>query len=174
MRTTNSTHAVGTATAHTPLGAAVGAQQWTALASVVAGAIHLVVAPHHREEWWVFGAFFVVIGAFQLAFAPVVLRRPSRSVTMTGIAVNLGVVLIWVVSRTTGLPISPPEDITSHEGVHLIEGVGVADLAATGAELGVVCLLVTMLPPHARRLTANLLLATGVCLWALRLSGAMT
>ena len=35
------------------------------------------------------------------------------------------------------------------------------------------CLLVTFLPPRMRRVTVNLLLATGLGLWALRLSGAL-
>src|SRR3954453_13634854 len=80
-----------------------------ALASVLAGAIHLAVAPEHLEEWWLYGAFFVVTGLFQLAYAAPVLRRPTPLVVLTGILVNLAIVLIWVVSRTTGLPITPPE-----------------------------------------------------------------
>jgi hypothetical protein len=148
-------------------------QLWVSLASLFAGGIHLAVTPEHLEHWWVFGTFFIVTGVFQLAFAGVVLRRTSWPVALTGIAVNLGIVLIWVVSRTRGLPISPPEDITAHEGTHLIEGVGPADLAATGAELVVVCLLVTFLPARMRRVTVDVLLATGVGLWALRLSGVL-
>lgn len=152
---------------------ALPAQRWVALASLLAGAIHLAVVPEHLEHWWVFGGFFLVTGLFQLGFAAVVLRRPTWPVAVTGIAVNLGIVLVWVVSRTTGLPITPPEDITRHEGTHGIEGVGPADLVATGAELAIVCLLVTLLPRRLRRVTVNLLLATGTCLWALRLSGAL-
>ena len=148
-------------------------QLWVSLASLFAGGIHLAVTPEHLEHWWVFGAFFIVTGVFQLGYAAVVLRRTSWPVALTGIVVNLGIVLIWVVSRTRGLPITPPEDITRHEGTHLIEGVGPADLAATGAELVVVCLLVTFLPPPMRRVTVNVLLATGVGLWALRLSGVL-
>ena len=149
-------------------------QLWIALASLFAGVIHLAVTPEHLEEWWAFGAFFIVTGLFQLTFALVVVRRPTWPVAVTGIAVNLGIVLVWVVSRTTGLPISPPVDITSHEGTHGTEAVGPADLAATGAELLIVCLLVTLLPPRMRRVAGNLLLATGGCLWALRLSGALS
>lgn len=149
------------------------AQQWVALASVLAGGIHLAVTPSHLEEWWVYGAFFLVVGAFQLALAALVLRRPSWPVALTGIVVNLGVVLVYVASRTTGLPVEPPEDITSHEWSHGTEGVGPADLAATGAELAVVCILVTLLPPRLRRTTVNLILVTAAGMWALRLSGAL-
>jgi hypothetical protein len=148
-------------------------QLWVALASVFAGGIHLAVTPEHLEHWWVYGAFFIVTGLFQVAFAAWVLRRPTWPVALTGITVNLGIILIWVVSRTTGLPVKPPEGITSHPGSQAIEGVGPADFAATGAELVIVCLLVTLLPPRMRRVTVNLLLATGLGLWALRLSGAL-
>ncbi len=162
-----------------------------ALASVLAGAIHLAVAPEHFEEWWVYGAFFVVTGLFQLAYATTVLRRPTPLVALTGILVNLGIVLTWVVSRTTGLPITPPEGGAGHgeghavagpiplEGAHPVEpghgveAVGAADLVATGAELLVVCLLVTLLPAPMRRVTVNLMLAAGVGLWAMRLSGVL-
>ena len=121
-------------------------QLWVALASVFAGGIHLAVTAEHLEHWWVYGAFFIVTGLFQVAFAAGwVLRRPTWPVALTGIVVNLGIVLVWVA----------------------------ADLAATGAELALVCLLVTFLPPRMRRVTVNLLLATGIGLWALRLSGAL-
>jgi hypothetical protein len=146
---------------------------WVAVASLFAGGVHLAVMPEHLQHWWVYGAFFLVTGLFQLAYAALVLRRTTWFVAMTGIVVNLGIVLVWVLSRTRGLPITPPEDITSHVGSHVIEGVGIADLAATGAELAVVCLLVTLLPPRTRRVTVNLLLATGIGLWALRLSGVL-
>jgi hypothetical protein len=166
-------------------------QGCVALASVLAGAIHLAVAPEHLAEWWLYGAFFVVTGLFQLAYATPVLRRPTPLVALTGILVNLGIILTWVVSRTTGLPITPPGDGAEHGGEqavagplplegahpvepgHGVEAVGALDLVATGAELLVVCLLVTLLPLPMRRVTVNLMLLTGVGLWALRLSGVL-
>lgn len=173
MTTTTHQDPAGTRTTPVAQHAVIGIPQWAALASVLAGGIHLAVAPEHLEHWWVYGAFFIVIGGFQAIFAPVVLRRPTWPVALTGIAVNLGVVLIWVLSRTTGLPITPPADITSHGRSDGLEAVGAADLAATGAELLVVCLLVSLLPPRMRRITVNLLLVTAAGLWALRLSGAL-
>lgn len=161
-----------------------------ALASVLAGAIHLAVAPEHFAEWWLYGAFFVATGVFQLAYSTTVLTRPTPLVALTGILVNLGIVLTWVLSRTTGLPVTPPEGGGAHDGDHVagpvvpegahpveaghgVEAVGAADLVATGAELVVVCLLVTMLPPRVRRATVNVMLVTGVGLWALRLTGVL-
>jgi len=150
-----------------------------ALASALAGLIHLAVVPEHLEEWWVYGTFFVVTGVFQLGYAVAVLRRPTPLVALTGIITNLGIVLLWLLSRTTGLPVGPPADRASHEGAHLAEGgsnieaVGPLDLVASGAELVVVYLLVTLLPPPLRKLTVNVLLVVGVGLWALRMTGAL-
>jgi len=173
MTTTAGVGAAAATTAITRRNELTTTQLWVALASVFAGGIHLAVTAEHLEHWWVYGTFFIVTGLFQAAYAGLILRRPTWPVALTGIVVNLGIVLVWVASRTTGLPITPPEDITSHRGTHEIEAVGPADLAATGAELAVVCLLVTLLPPRMRRVTVNLLLVTGLCLWVLRLSGAL-
>lgn len=169
---------------------ATGTQVCIALSCVLAGGIHLAVAPEHVEEWWLYGAFFVVAGLVQLACAAAVLTRPTPLVALTGILVNFGIILTWMASRTTGLPIVPPEHGAGHEqdagsgatalegahpveAGHHVEAVGVVDLVATGAELLAVCLLVTLLPQPVRRVTVNLLLATGVGLWALRLTGVL-
>ncbi len=119
------TTGVGVTTATTPTARRyelTSTQLWVALASVFAGGIHLAVTPEHLEHWWVYGTFFVVTGLFQVAFAGWVLRWPTWPVALTGIVVNLAIVLVWVASRTTGLPITPPEDITSHEGTHATRG----------------------------------------------------
>ena len=34
--------------------------------SLLAGLIHLWVTPEHFEEWWGYGAFFLVAGAAQI------------------------------------------------------------------------------------------------------------
>jgi hypothetical protein len=169
---------------------ATATQGCIALASVLAGAVHLAVAPEHLTEWWLYGAFFIATGLFQLAYAAAVLRWPTPLVALTGIVVNLGIVLTWVLSRTTGLPLTPPEDGAGHgpdhvagpvpgegahpvEAGHGVEAVGIVDLVATGSELLVVCLLVTLLPPPVRRVTVNLMLVAGVGLWVLRLTGVL-
>ncbi|MFC7491066.1 MULTISPECIES: hypothetical protein [unclassified Knoellia] len=143
----------------------------------------MAVAPAHGEEWWVFGAFFVLVGCFQLGFAAQMLRRPTWSAVLAGVLVNLSVVLVWVASRTTGLPIGPASGGDSLPGAHShthaaadasgIEAVGPADLAATAAELTVVCLLVTLLPSRLRRTAVNLMLVTAASMWVLRLVGAL-
>lgn len=78
-----------------------------ALASAAAATIHFSVIAEHVEEWWLFGLFFAVAGLAQLAWALLVLSRPSRQLLLAGIAGNAAIALMWLVSRTAGLPLGP-------------------------------------------------------------------
>jgi len=77
-------------------------------ASVGAGVIHVWAANAHfdftREL-----VFFVVVAALQLWFAAVVLwvRRIPWSLLIGAAVANVGVVVVWVLTRTTGLPGMP-------------------------------------------------------------------
>ena len=99
--------------------------------SLLAAAIHLWVMPEHLEEWWGYGAFFLVLAVAQGLYALVLLRRPSRPFLLLGVAGNLAVAILWLVTRTTGIPLLGP-----HAGE--VEEVGVLDLACTLAEVGIV------------------------------------
>jgi hypothetical protein len=151
------------------------AQMAAAIISAMVGGIHLAVTQEHFAHWWLFGAFFLVVGMFQVVFAPLILQRPTWPVALAGIVVNLTVALIWVASRTVGLPIVAPESAESHTGGAEggLEAVGALDLASTAGELALIALLVTLLPPRLRRVTGNALLLVGVSLWILRFSGAL-
>src|ERR687884_675196 len=46
--------------------------------SLLAGLIHLWVTPEHFEEWWGYGAFFLVAGAAPILYVPTVLLWPAR------------------------------------------------------------------------------------------------
>ncbi len=98
--------------------------------SGVAGVIHLAVVPEHWEEFRLFGAAFVLMAACQIGWAATMARAMSRTGLLVGLAVNAGIIAIWGVARTTGLPIGP-------EGGH-VESVGTLDSLATGAEMAIV------------------------------------
>jgi hypothetical protein len=87
------------------------------------------VIPSHLVEYWLFGLLFAIIAPLQLAWAELVRRRPdhSRLLLIAGLLMNLGVVAVWVASRTTGLPVGP------HAGQP--EPVGWKDLLATTDEI---------------------------------------
>jgi hypothetical protein len=70
--------------------------------SLLAALIHLWVMPEHFEEWWGYGAFFLVTAASQVLYAPLVLLWPTRMVLLSGIAGNLAIVALYLLTRTVG------------------------------------------------------------------------
>ena len=72
-----------------------------------AAAVHFAVAPEHFSVSWVQGTFFGLVAWAQTAFAVAILLRPSRAVLRLGFALNAAVLVVWVVSRTSGVPVGP-------------------------------------------------------------------
>jgi 4-amino-4-deoxy-L-arabinose transferase-like glycosyltransferase len=99
--------------------------------SIAAGLIHASVIASHFQEYWLFGVFFVFAALFQWAWGVAALSsREDRRLLVIGAAVNLAIVLLWLLTRTVGLPIGPePGEI---------ESAGVHDLFATADEVAVV------------------------------------
>jgi hypothetical protein len=126
--------------------------------SLLAGLIHLWVTPEHFEEWWGYGAFFVVAGAAQILYVPIVLLLPTRIVLLLGIAGNLAIVVLYLLTRTVGIPFFGPE-------AGEVEGFGFVDVCATASELGIAVALGAALlrnaPPERRR-TIVLIVAIGL------------
>jgi hypothetical protein len=102
--------------------------------SLVAALIHLWVTPEHLEEWWGYGAFFLVSAVAQALYAPLLLRRPDRAILLLGVAGNLAIVSLYLLTRTVGIPFFGPHAGESEE-------VGFTDLCATTSELGIIVAL---------------------------------
>ena len=104
----------------------------------VAGLIHLKATVDHAGEYWLFAVLFGVVACAQLALAVAMWRAPvPDDVLWAAAVVTIGVVVVWLASRCTGLPIGPRAGHT--------ERFGVSDVFATMIELvflAVVCLLV--------------------------------
>jgi hypothetical protein len=73
------------------------------VASAAAAGIHAAVAPPHLREQAVAGLFFLLAAGAQLAWSAAALR-PSAGVLRAGIALQLALVAVWLVTRTTALP----------------------------------------------------------------------
>ncbi len=106
--------------------------------TVVAASVHAWAAPEHFEEWWGYGFFFLLVAAAQGVYGPALLGWPRRPVFLAGVVGNLAVIVLYLVTRTVGVPIFGP-----HAGE--VEEVGVVDLVATLAEMGLVVALVALL-----------------------------
>ena len=151
-----------------------------------AGVIHLAVAPEHFREARVVGAFFVIVALGQLVLALLLLRGIGVKVLLAAIVSQVGIIGLYVASRTVELPFVPAHD--PNHGNHLpvagaagngvptfpgsrIEPVGVLDMACLLAELVLLAALVGLLPQKARRLTTNALMVLGLMAVAARVSG---
>jgi hypothetical protein len=105
--------------------------------------IHVGAAVDHYREFPLYTLVFCLLAAGQTAWAAMLLARPSRRVMLLGGAFQLGIVALWALSRTVGVPIAP------HAWVP--EQIGVADLVATvGEVMGVVGVLCVALSPRSK------------------------
>jgi hypothetical protein len=144
--------------------------------SAACGFIHLAVSAPHFDHSWIYGGMLLLAGIGQLAFAAALLARPSQPLIVMGIAMTLAIVGAYVVTRTWGVPFGEVINITPTESITLtgdVEPVGPLDMETTVSELVLVIALVTQLRGAWRRWTLNLVLAAGVALWVLRLTGVL-
>jgi hypothetical protein len=91
-----------------------------AFASVAAAVIHFAVAGSHYQEYWVFGVFMLTAGWLQLAWAILVIARPSRAALCAGAVINANIIAIYICTRTVGDMVGPSP--------RAVEPVGFGDL----------------------------------------------
>ena len=91
------------------------------------------------------------------------MRWPRWWLPFAGIAGNLAIICVYVVTRTSGIPLGP------HRRV--VEDATATDWSTTAAQVAIVIALLSMLDGRPRRWIINGLLVLGVLAWVLRLSG---
>ena len=136
----------------------------TGLSGLAAG-IHLTVAPEHFDEWWGYGAFFVLAAVGECALAGALALRPRSWVVQAAIWSSLATMLMYVVSRTLGVPFGPEAGS--------VEPAELPGLAATAAEGALVLVLCRLLAGRERARTVNALGLVGVAVWIAALTGAL-
>ncbi len=78
------------------------------VASLLGGAaVHAAVVREHVDHWPAAGVFFALLAATALVVGVALLRRVDRPRLLGALAVSVGPLLVWLVSRTTGLPFGP-------------------------------------------------------------------
>jgi hypothetical protein len=112
-------------------------QAVVALLSIGAAVIHFAVVAEHFDEWWLTGTFFLALGVFQLVWALLVLQAPSPLLYLAGAAANALVVVLWIVSRTSGVPVGPEAGEA--------EAVALPDSLATAFEVVLIAILFLLL-----------------------------
>jgi hypothetical protein len=101
-----------------------------ALVSLAAAGIHFAAIRSHLDVGPLHGLFFIVVAWAQALWGVAILVAPRRVLLITGLAVNVAVLAVWVLSRTVGVP-APPQP-------WMPEPAGVADSVATILELVIV------------------------------------
>lgn len=167
-----------------------------AASCAVAGVLHLAVVPEHLDASLLLGAFFLLVGCGQLVLTAVLVVEPPGPAPLAVVAiVHVGLVLLYVASRTVDLPFAPVHragvhvDLTEaaaaapggvgngvpvHRGSR-IEPVGLLDAVCVLAEVGLVLAVTTLLRGRMRRLVLDLAVlasvAVGGWVWWWRTSG---
>lgn len=130
--------------AHTVVGAA---SVVVALLSIGAAIVHFAVIAQHFDEWWLTGMFFLSIALFQLAWGLLVLIQPSALVYVAGAIANALIIVTWIVSRTSGVPVGPEAGEA--------EAVSFPDALATAFEVVLIVVLVVLLAERSARRPAR-------------------
>lgn len=102
-----------------------------------AAALHAWVMPEHFREWWGYGTFFLVAALAQGLYGIGLLKLTSRWLFPVGIAGNLAIIVLYVVTRIAGIPPLGP-----HAGE--VELVGGIDMVSKLAEIVLVFALVAL------------------------------
>jgi hypothetical protein len=121
--------------------------QWlrgmAAVMAAAAGVIHLAQIGPHLEEGWAFAGFFLIVGSIQVVAAALLVRPRPAAWLGAGLVGSGAVIVIWVVTRTAGLPFGPEPGEA--------EALGAADAAASLVEAITVVVLALWLRDHARQ-----------------------
>jgi hypothetical protein len=101
-----------------------------AILSAATAVIHFAVSGAHFQEYWVFGAFMLVVAWLQGLWAAALVIRPSRWLIGGGAILNAAVIAVYLVTRTVGDVVGPTP--------HSVEPVGFGDGLCTVLEATVV------------------------------------
>jgi hypothetical protein len=132
-----------------------------ALGLYVAAGGHLIASLVHLSHGWGITTFFLVVAAIQIAAAGRLARGVGDSATAAVLAVTLGLVLLYLASRTVTLPFG---------GLHTVHNDRPQDPDLLGtvvvaAELLTLATGPALLPATVRRWAMNTMLLIGAGLW---------
>jgi hypothetical protein len=108
-------------------------------AGLIASAhIHAAVIPEHLTEWPAAGGFFALLTIAEITVAAALLAaQPRRLAGVAAVVVSAGPLLVWLYSRTLGLPFGPDAGIA--------EAVGIPDVVCCALEIGTLIAAVMLL-----------------------------
>ena len=122
-----------------------------ALLSLATGIVHAMVTAEYWNEWWGYGAFFIVAALGQMMYGLLLFIQPwrydatggvngggyrtARRVFVAGAVLNACIIALYIVTRTVGIPMFGP-------GAGQVEPVTALSLIVQIAELLLIACLV--------------------------------
>lgn len=104
---------------------------------IVTGALHAKAMVDHAAHYWLFGVCFGLLMCWQTVWGVRAYRLAlGRRALLAGAWVNAAVVVIWLISRTVGMPIGPWAGRS--------EAIGVIDTMVSLDELVIVALVASL------------------------------
>jgi len=98
---------------------------WAAGLSIFALFAHAIDTPDHLTEWWGYGTIFIILGAFQFFYGIALFLQPwrydedgnwrddagrsGRPYYIIGIFLAAAVIVVYIITRTSGMPFLGPE-----------------------------------------------------------------
>jgi hypothetical protein len=125
-------------------------EKFVGVCAIVSGSAHGLVTQQHFQEWWGYGVFFLATAVCLIGFGlalitdaidprymPGDVNRLRRLMYAAGAIGNVGILGLYLLTRTAGIPLGP--------GTGSVEQVGFIDVVAKAAELLAVSGLVVLL-----------------------------
>ncbi|MEN8673700.1 hypothetical protein [Nocardioides sp.] len=75
------------------------------VSGTAAAGIHAAVAPPHLSEEPLFGVFFLLVAGAQLTWVATLASSTTPRLLRVGIGLNAALILLWLLTRTLGLPL---------------------------------------------------------------------
>jgi hypothetical protein len=103
---------------------------WSAVMSILAGIIHLVLVPRHIEHAPAHGLFFLLVGLAQILWGIMAWRQPTLRLYYIGAVMAGWLIILYGVTRWLPAPFThAPEAIATIDIVcKLCEGIGMVSL----------------------------------------------
>jgi hypothetical protein len=109
----------------------------------VGALIHVGAAVDHWREYHLYTLAFSCLAALQTTWAVMLVRRRSGRVLLLGCVMQIGIVALWAMSRTVGVPLAP--------SAWTPESLGVADVTETiGEAITVLAVLSVLLAGRSK------------------------
>jgi hypothetical protein len=125
-------------------------EKFVGVCVIASGSAHGLVTQQHFQEWWGYGVFFLataicligfglalITDAIDPRYMPGDVNRLRRLMYAAGALGNVGILGLYLLTRTAGIPFGP--------GTGSVESVGAIDLVAKASELLAVAGLVVLL-----------------------------